>query len=344
MYPFSFFTKNIILTTCFFSVLSISFAQVSDPTDNMKNVKLFHTYYYEAYDVEMKKDNVIFYKKRKTLFRSLSEYDTNGNQILLNHYDPNTDNLHESYIYTYDSNNRLKEETYVLMGKVFGGKTTYFYDKDGRKSKMEYYSNKNELKSTVRFTYNGKGNLMTEKTYNTANMVIKELQYKYDERGNQIEMVNLKNIFLKKNNDPYREIKSFDSLNRLTSRTHYKNDSLEWIYTATYDVNSRLIMEQTKDRNDKLMSEARYAYDKKGRLSETYNYESSHPGLSPMRITYLYNKKGLNYKRYIYIRNAPTSSITKQYYFDEQGNWTMWIEISHVDDTKAVGTRKITYF
>ena len=336
-------TKNSILFAATVLLSGHLFAQTTDPTDNMQNVKSLHTYYYEVYDVEMKKGKVRFYKKRKTLFHSLFEYDTNGNQTLKNYYNPSTDKLHESYVYTYDSNNRMTGETYILQGRILGGKTLHFYDKEGRKSQTEIYNNKEELKHRIRYAYDSLGNLATEQTRNSVNMVIKELEYQYDERGNQIEVVNRKTSFLR-SNEPYREIKSYDSLNRLISRIHYKNDVLEWTYTATYNADNQLVMEQTTDGRNKVMSEVRYAYDKKDRLSETVNFEASHPAFSPMRTVYSYNKKGQNDKRTIYVRNSPTPSVTRHYYFDEHGNWTMWLETNHVDGEKAIGARRVVYF
>ena len=318
------------------------FAQLSEPKDNMEGVKIFNVYLHKAYDVEIKKDKITFYKKAKLIAHYLFEYDTNGNEILRNYYNPATDKVEKSFVCAYDSNNRKVQELYVLQGKIFGGKDTYTYDKQGRKSKTTIYSSKDEVEKTVKFDYDSLGNLIAEKTYNTVPMVIKEIQYKYDGRNNPIEKRNCKTL-LRKNN-AYLEIQSFDESNRLTGIAHYDDkDSLTWEYTVKYDAGNRRIEEQTKNGKNKVVSYAKYTYDKKGLMVSSYSFDMLQKS-PPMRIEYKYDKKGLNVLREIYVQDAKTPTITKRYYYDGKGNWYMWHEINHEDKEQAIANRKIIYF
>jgi len=333
--------KGIFLIICLLLNAPL-FAQLSDPKDNMENVKVLNIYLYRVFDVETKKNAVTFYKKERTLARSLFEYDENGNEILRNYYNPATNKLYESYVYEYDSNNRMTKELYALQGMVFGGKTLYAYDKQGRNKQSVVYNSKDEVKHTVRFEYDSTGNLIVEKTFNTIALVIKEIRYKYDERNNRIEKRNIKTPYLKKN-DAYLEIQSFDGANRLIGRARYDDaDSLMWKYTAKYD-NNRLVEEETQNGSGKTTAYAIYTYNKKGLMASSYSFDISQK-LPPLRIVYKYDKKGLNTLRYIYVQGADKPTITKRYYYDDKGNWFMWYEINHEDNTRAIANRKIIYF
>ena len=319
------------------------FAQLSEPKDNMEKVKTLDIYLYKVFDVETKKNVVTFFKKQQTLAHSLFEYDTNGNQILQNYYNTSTNKLQESYVYKYNSDNKMTEELYVLQGTMLGGKTLYSYDGQGRKKQLVVYDSKNEEKSMVRFQYDSAGNLITEKTFNTVHLVIKEIDYKYDERNNLIEKRNIKTPYLKKN-DAYTEIQTFDDSNRLIGRAHYNEaDSLLWKYVAKYDANNRLTEEETKNESGKTISYAIYTYNKKGFMASSYSFDAAQK-LPPIRIDYKYDKKGLNILRYIYVQNVDKPTITKRYYYDEKGNWYRWYEINHDDNTQAIANRKIIYF
>ena len=338
------FMKNgIFFVICSFLNLPLLFAQLSEPKDNLENVKVFNIYLHKVYDVEMKKGAVTFFKKEKIIAHSLFEYDKNGNELLRNYYQSSTDKIQESYVYEYDSTNRMTQELYILQGKILGGKTIYSYDKQGRKAQATVYSSKDEVKNTVKFEYDSMGNLIAEKTYNTIFLAIKNIQYKYDERNNQIEKRNIKTPYLK-NNNAYQEIQSFDDSNRLISKTHYDDkESLTWKYTAKYDAKNKLIEEQTVNGTGKTISYAIYTYNKKGLMASSYNFDISQK-VPPMRIEYKYDKKGLNNLRYIYVQDATTPTITKRYYYDDKGNWYLWYEINHDDNTQAIANRKIVYF
>jgi len=342
IFNLQFLKKGIFFIIC--SILNAHlFAQISEPKDNLEKVKALNVYLYKVFDVETKKETVTFFKKERTLARFLFEYDENGNEILRNYYNPATNKLHESYVYEYDSNNRMTQELYALQGMVFGGKTLYSYDGQGRKKQSVVYNSKNEVKHTIIFEYDSVGNLIAEKTLNTIALAIKEIQYKYDERNNLIEKRNIKTPYLKKNN-AYLEIQSFDDSNRLIGRAHYnEKDSLMWKYTAKYDANNRLVEEETKNGNGKTISYAIYVYNKKGLMESSYSFDMSKK-VPPLRIVYKYDKKGLNILRYIYTQNANKPTITKRYYYDDKRNWHMWYEINHEDNTQAIANRKIIYF
>ena len=336
------FLKNSIFCLVCLLLNGRLFAQLSDPKDNMEGVKSFDVYLYNVYDVETKKDRIIFYKKSKTIAHSLFKYDENGNEILQNYYHPANDNVQKSYIYEYDSNNRLTQRLYVVDGKIMGGKTVYTYDKQGRKAEITAYSSKNELKNRTIYKYDSIGNLISEKSPNSMGMIIKEIQYKYDERNNQIEKRNIKTFL--KNNNPYLETQSFDELNRLIGKAHYdENDSLTWEYTATYNSKKQLIEEQTKDGNGNVVSRAEYTYDKKGLMTSSYSFDKLQKN-PPMRIEYKYDKQGLNTLRYIYVLDAKTPTITKRYYYDEKGNWHLWHEINHDDQVQVIANRRVGCF
>ena len=336
------FLKNSIFCLVCLFLNNHLFAQLKDPKDNLENVKSFNVYLYKVYDVETKKDKITFYKKAQTIAHSLFEYDTNGNEILQNYYHPATDKLQKSYVFEYDSNNQLIQEINVLEGKIFGGKTVYSYDKQGRKSQLIAYSGKEEVTKMIKFEYDSIGNLIAEKSRNLMSMIIKEIQYKYDERNNQIEKRNVKTFL--KNNKPYLEIQSFDDANRLISKVHYDDkDSLTWEYTAVYDSKNKLIEERTKNGNGKVVANAFYTYNKKGVMTSSYSFDMLQKS-PPMRIEYQYDKKGLNTLRYIYVQDAKTPTITKRYYYDEKGNWYMWHEINHADNMQAIANRKVVYF
>ena len=336
-----FMKKNILFASCFLLNLSL-FAQLNEPKDVLENVKVLDSYLYKVYDVETKKDKVVFFKKERTIARSWFEYDAKGNNVLINYYQPANNQVQESFVYEYDSNNQKTLELYILQGKIQGRKTVYAYDKQGRKSLVEVYSEKGELKDRVAFEYDSIGNLIVEKSVNTVFAVYREIHYKYDERNNQIEKRNLK-TFLPAN-EPYLEIQTFDSLNRLIGRTHYDaKDSFVWEYTAAYDAKNRLIEEQTMNHRGKVTSYAKYTYNKKDKMSSSYNFDIVQK-IPPMRIEYKYDRKGLNILRYIYVQKAETPTITKRYYYDAKGNWYMWLETNHNDNMQAIASRKITYF
>jgi len=319
------------------------FAQISEPTDNLKNVKSLDIYLYKAYDLEVKNDVVTFFKKKQTVAHTLIEYDKNGNEIVRNYYNLATEKPQESYVYQYDSNNRKTLEMYVLQGIAFGGKTTYSYDQQGRKKEILVYSAKEELKDRLLYEYDSLGNLVAEKSPNTLSMMIKEVLYKYDERNNLIEKKNVKTTFVKED-DLFREIYLYDEHNRLISKVHYDGkDAFVWIYTVKYDAHNRIVSEETKNSKGKVTSSATYTYNKKGQLISTYNFDIAEK-IPPMRIDYQYDKKGLNTLRHIYVQNAQTPTITKRYYYDDKGNWVRWWEFNHTDNTHAIANRKITYY
>ncbi|MCL2131628.1 MAG: hypothetical protein FWH36_04130 [Lentimicrobiaceae bacterium] len=345
------FWKNSIFLVVYLLINShLAFAQLSEPTDNLENVKRMDIYLYKAYDVETKKDAVTFYKKQQTLARTVIEYDRNGNEVLRSYYHPATNDVQESYVYEYDTNNQLIQEQYVLKGKMLGGKTVYSYDKQGRKDKIVVYSSKEEIKDRMQFEYDSNGNLIAEKKQNFVGAVFKEIQYKYDERNNQIEKRNVK-AFLVKNNEPYHEIQTFDDSNRLISRTHYDDkDSVTWKYTARYDNKNRLVEEQTVNGYGKTTAYGIYAYNKKGLLESSYTFDMQEKS-PPLRIEYKYDKNGLNIVRDIYVQETTYSpkqktvpTITKRYYYDKNGNWYRWWEVNHTENTQGIAERKIVYF
>jgi hypothetical protein len=309
----------------------------------MEGVKSFDIYIYKVYDVETKNDVVTFYKKARVIAHSLLEYDRNGNEILHNYYHQETDKVQESYVYEYDTNNRLSKETYVLQGKILGGKSVYSYNKQGRKDQTLIYSDKDVLKATVVFRYDSAGNLTSEKTYNAAYMVIKEIQYTYDERNNLIEKRQIPSSYFK-TIPAFAEVQTYDESNNLISKEFYgEKDSLTQIYTAKYDAKNRLVEEETKNSNGKTTAYAKYTYNKAGLMDSSYNFDIPKK-TPPMRIEYKYDKKGLNILRHIYLQDAKKPSITKRYYYDNQGNWTMWYEVNHAENMQAIANRKITYF
>ena len=317
--------------------------QLSEPKDNMKGVKSLNIYLYKVYDVETKKDAVTFYKKAKTIAHSLLEYDTNGNQTLQSYYHQETDKVQESYVYEYDTNHRRIKETYILQGKIQGGKSIFSYNKQGKKEKTLIFSDKDESKGFILFAYDSAGNLISEKTYNTIYMVIKEIQYKYDERNNLIEKRQPSSSYLKDVRG-YAEVRSYDDSNRLIVNEYYnEKDLLTRKYMAKYDAKNRLAEEETKDRKGRTISYAIYTYNKKGQMTTSYNYDIPQKS-PPMRIEYKYDKKGQNTVRYIYVQDAKKPTITKRYYYDEKGNWTMWYEINHEENVQAIANRKIIYF
>lgn len=336
------FLKNTVFCILCLFLSNHLFAQLSEPKDNMEGVKTLNIYLYKVYDVETKKDEVTFYKKAKTIAHSLFEYDTNGNQILHNYYHQETDKVQESYVYEYDSNNRMTQETYVLQGQTLGGKTIYTYNKQGKIFQTAVYSNKNEIKSLLISEYDSIGNLVAESSRNVTGTMLKEIRYRYDERNNLVEKKNIQTIL--KNNEPYRETQSFDDSNRLIIKTRYDDkDSLIWQYTAKYDEKNRLIEEETKDGKGKVTAYSTYIYDKNDLMILSYNFDVLKK-IPPMRIEYKYDKKGLNTLRYIYLADSKTPTTTKRYYYDEKGNWYMWYEINHTDNIQAIANRKITYF
>ena len=339
--------RNSLKNSAFFIICLLfgmrAFAQIDEPKDNLKNVKILDIYLYKVFDVETKKNVVTFFKKEQTIAHTMYQYDKKGNEILQSYYHPATGKVKESFVYEYDSNNRKTQEIYVLDGRTLGGKTIYSYDKQGRKERTVVYNEKEEAKDRKIFEYDSIGNLIAEKNQNFSGVVFKEIRYKYDERNNLIEKRNIK-TFWKKDNDPYFEIYSYNESNLLISKAHYNDkDSLTWKYTAKYDAKKRLIEEETKDGKWKVTSYATYTYNKKGQLSSSYNFDIPKK-VPPMRIVYKYDKNGLNILRDIYVQDAKTPTITKRYYYDENGNWYRWWEVNHTNNTQAIANRKITYF
>ena len=319
------------------------FAQIGEPEDNLQNVKSLDIYLYKAYDLEVKKNVITFFKRKQTVAHTLIEYDKKGNEIVREYYNPAIEKPQESYVYQYDNNNRITMEMYVLQSIVFGGKTTYSYDEQGRKKETLIYSSKDEVKTRTVYEYDSLGNLTAEKSPNALNMMMKEIQYKYDEYNNLIEKNYLKTKFLQ-DEDAYQEIFTYDEYNRLISKAHYGyRDINSWTYTVKYDAKNRMIEEETKNGRGKVTVFISYTYNKKGQLASSYNFDVEKK-IPPMRIVYEYDKKGLNTVRHIYVQDAQTPTITKRYYYDEKGNWVRWWEFNHKDNTHAIANRKIMYY
>ncbi|MBB6613187.1 hypothetical protein H7F15_19285 [Pontibacter sp. Tf4] len=169
--------------------------------------------------------------------------------------------------YQYDESGRLVKErkvSYLLVGNKpdsLSFVTTYFYDKKGRKIKVEDHDGSDELLSTTFFNYDSRDSLLAEYIVDTHGDTTTLVENAYGENGN---------LHLNKHRQLLNTQSEDDLLN---GKSNY--DTL-FTLTENFYQSGLLIRSTDRDVNNALVVESEYKYDGQKLVKmEVYEFQDS---------------------------------------------------------------------
>jgi hypothetical protein len=316
-------------------------AQSLDSLLHPQNVKKISGKLLQTNHIVLKKNQLLSLDTISVRENELHLFDRQGNKILYAQLDQK-DSAYQFYNYTYNQLNQKIEQAQTFNYYFYKGKNTYTYNSDGTLRQMKQLDYRDSIYRTTNYSYvNGK--IKEERTYNASNLLIIHRQSFYDPQGDLTYFVNNSTSVSYNNNLPFSIKQYFDDNHHMIRREYfdeYNNLKIYWLYT--YDENGNKLSEKQFNSKDQIVGSTYYVYNKKNLVTEIRQYDANTGKRTKMN--YQYNKNN-NYSHLkIYLDNSKKPEYYKDCYYDQHGNWILWIEKDKHKKVLAVGNRSIEYY
>lgn len=236
----------------------------------------------------------------------------------------------------YNEEGKILEEEVFEGEATSGAKTLYFYDEEGRKTKMMEKDSNGTLLREVTYQNDEKGYCTQEITYEPEKGQRRRQIYTYDERGNCIEKEwrNPDGEFA------YKIVNYYNNDNQMEkSVVLHKDGKTAHQSLYLYDEKGDLLEVETAKESDLLLCRSVWIYDDNGRKVKRFDFQENPRGT-------LHSIKSFDYKNnptetIVYSKQGTVSQKETIYYkeFDTRGNWTR--KIVHQEGEKRAKQTRI---
>lgn len=288
-------------------------------------------------------------------------FDTNGNKVQEQYYDPDG-KIGAVYSYNYSEDNKLLQINYQnRLAQDVNCETAYEYDEQNKLLAQISTCGNTTLNTSTYYQYNSEGLLIKTAQYDGRQKLDREILCEYNQ---QQQILRTTYLFPQDSTANYYLTCRYDN-KRLAEKTeYYANGAVHTI--ETYDRAERLISVVQYQEDGKVLDKLVHQYNANGCVVQTTVFDAD--GKMQRFVSYEYDKKkrivktNLNYPidkkkyciSYTYATNGNLSSevnediannrtTTYKYVYDRQNNWVKKITFED-KKPKDIIIRTISYY